>query len=226
MLQATASVKRLAAFALSLLAGGCSSSGTSDYSQFYRVLRQSAAASFGHGRVTRDQAAAIPYASMGYRLNGGSEQLLVLATDSNGEQLWTSAAHIVIAMRSGRIVRTVGLPSNVSAVTPAAGKTVPALTAALSGTVNYSRLEDLPDSRIYGGRLSCKAVYRGRQTIVILGHGITTAKIDENCSAAFMNWSFTDSYWLDVESGLAWKSIQHISPKTGKIETEILRPPG
>jgi hypothetical protein len=120
----------------------------------------------------------------------------------------------------------VGLPSNVSAVTPAAGQTIPPLAAALSGKVNYTRLEDLPDGRIYGGRLSCSAIYRGRQTIVILGRGIATAKIDETCEASALNWSFTDSYWMEPASGLVWKSIQHISPEKGKIETEILRPPG
>ena len=219
-------MKRSVAFAFLLLAGGCSSTGTSDYSQFYRVLRQSLSASFGHQRVTKDQAADIPYASMGYRLNDGSEQLIVLATDSNGEQLWTSAAHIVIATRDGRIVRTVGLPANVSAMTPASGQNLPPLSAALSSPAAYSRLEDLPDAKIYGAALNCKAVYRGRQTIVILGRGISTVKIDESCVSPALNWSFTDSYWLDLKTGLAWKTVQHISPKDGKIETEILRPPG
>jgi len=219
-------VKRSVAFVFLLLACGCSSTGTSDYSQFYRVLRQSLSASFGDGRVTKDQAAAIPYASMGYRLNDGAEQLIVLATDSNGEQLWTSAAHIVIATRDGRIVRTVGLPANVSAVTPASGQNLPPLSAALSSPVVYSRLADLPDAKIYGAALNCKAIYRGRQTIVILEHGISTARVDESCVSAALNWSFTDSYWLDPKTGLAWKTIQHISPKDGKIETEILRPPG
>ena len=218
-------MNRLAAFALSLLLGGCSSTGSSDYGQFYRALRQSMTASFGNGRITKDQAAAIPYASIGYRLNDDAEQLLVLATDSNGEQLWTSASHIVIATRGGRIVRTVGLPANVSAVTPGSGQILPPLSAALSGTVSYSRLEDLPDSQVYGLTLACKILYRGRQTIVILGRGISTAKIDESCANRALNWSFTDSYWLDADSGLAWKSIQHISPKKGKIEIEILRPP-
>jgi hypothetical protein len=224
-------VKRLAAHISSLLAplllvGACSSTGDSDYSQFYRVLRQSLSANFGHPRVTKDQAAAIPYASMGYRLNDGAEQLIVLATDSNGEQLWTSAAHIVIATRDGRIVRTVGLPANVSAVTPAAGQALPPPIAALSGPLAYARLADLPEMKIYGAALACKAVYRGRQTIVILERGIPTAKVDENCVNAALNWSFTDSYWLDPKTGLAWKTIQHLGPKDGKIETEILRPPG
>lgn len=219
-------MNRLAAFALSLLVGGCSSTGDSDYSQFYRAIRQSMAASFGKGRITKAQASAIPYASMGYRFNGDAEQLLVLATDSNGEQLWTSASHVVIATRGGRIVRTVGLASNVSAVTPAGAQAIPPLTSVPSGAASYSRLEDLPDSRVYGASLSCKAVYRGRQTIVILGRGISTAKVEENCVSKSLSWSFTDSYWLDADSGLVWKSIQHVSPIKGVIETEILRPPG
>ena len=219
-------MNRWAAFALSLFVGGCSSTGDSDYSQFYQALRQSIGAGFGDGRVTKDQAAAIPYASLGYRVNDGSEQLLVLATDSNGEQLWTSAAHIVIATRGGRIVRTVGLPANVAAVTPAGAQTIPLLTTALSGPVSYSKLADLPDSRIYGAALACRLMYRGKQTIVILGRGISTVKIDESCASSALNWSFTDSYWLDADTGLAWKSIQHISPVQGKIETTILRPPG
>ena len=219
-------MKRLTVLTVLLLAGGCSSSGDSDYGQFYKALRQSIAASFGHGRVTKEQAAAIPYASLGYRLNDGQEQLLVLATDSGGEQLWTSASHVVIATRDGRIVRTVGLPANVSAMTPAAGQNIPPPMAALSKTIRYSRLEDLPDSQIYGAPLACTMISRGKQTTVILGRGISTARIDERCVSNSLNWSFVDSYWLDADSGLVWKSIQHVSPANGKIETEILRPPG
>lgn len=212
---------RAVAIALSLLLAGCSSTGDSDYAQFYRTVRQS----FGHGRITKDQAAAIPYASMGYRMNDGPEQLVVLATDSNGEQLWTSAARIVIATRGGRVVRTVGLPANVSAVM-AAGQELPPLAAALRAQQTYTRLEDLPEMGIYGASLNCRATYMGAQTIMILGRGISTRKIDEICNSESLNWSFTDSFWLDPDSGLTWRSIQHVSPRNGKIETEILRPPG
>ena len=214
-------MNRVAAFTLSLLLAGCSSTGDSDYAQFYRAVRQS----FGHGRITKDQAAAIPYASMSYRINDGPEQLIVLATDNNGEQLWTSAAHIVITTRGGRIVRTVGLPGNVSAVTAAARQELPPLRAALEGPLVYTRLEDLPDMKLYGVSLNCRATYRSAQTIVILGRGISTRKIDEACRSRSPDWSFTDSFWLDPDTGLTWRSIQHVSPKNGKVETEVLRPP-
>jgi Group 4 capsule polysaccharide lipoprotein gfcB, YjbF len=219
-------VNRLALAAAMLVLAGCSSSGTSDYAQYYQALRQGVGASFGRARITKAQAAAIPYASMGYRLNDGAEQLVVLATDANGEQLWTSGAHIVIVTRGGRIVRTVGLPHDVAAVTPSAAQELPGILDARKGTLTYSRQEDFPDISTYGAAITCTAVPKGPQTIVILGRGISTVRIDEDCLNPSLGWSFTDSYWIDRQTGLAWRSIQHIHPKGGKIETEILRPPG
>jgi Group 4 capsule polysaccharide lipoprotein gfcB, YjbF len=219
-------VRRPQALAAALLLAGCTSAGTSDYQLYYQALRRSITDSFGTARVTRDQAAAIPYASMGYRLNDGPERLLVLATDTNGERLWTSASHIVIVTRGGRIVRTVGLTHNISGVTPQLGKDIPALASALKGSVMSTRRADFPDIAAYDVAVTCKASDRGMEAIAILGQGVTTQKIDEVCQSPRLNWSFTDSYWLDPDSGLVWRSIQHVSPKGGRIETEILRPPG
>ena len=219
-------MKRPTILAALFLLAACSSSGTTDYSQFYHALRQSMAASFGNGRITKTQAAAIPYASMGYRVNGGSEQLVVLATDANGEQLWTSAAHIVIVTRGGRIVRTVGLEHDVSGVTPKNGQQLPDVAAALKANATYARLEDFPDIPAYGVALTCTLSRKGGQTVTILGRGVATIRIDEACRGMEGKWSFTDIFWVDPDSGFTWRSRQNISPKGPVIETEVLRPPG
>lgn len=219
-------VKRPIALAVLLMLAGCSSSGTSDYSQFYKAVRQSAAASFGNGRITKDQAAAIPYASMGFRVNGGSQQLVVLATDANGEQLWTSKARIVIVTRGGRIARTVGLPHDKTGMAPGLGQQLTEVAAALNGNVTYTRLEDFPDIPAYGVALTCTLSKRGAQTIVILGRGIRTIRIDETCHSVDGKRSFTDSFWLNADATMVWRSLQHLDPKGTVIETEILRPPG
>lgn len=219
-------MKRSAVLVIIFMLAGCSSSGTSDYSQFYQALRQGAAASFGNGRITKAQAAAIPYASMGYRVNGGSEQLVVLATDANGEQLWTSAAHVVIVTRGGRITRTVGLEHDVSGVTPRVGQQLPDIAAAFKGNITYTRLEDFPDIPAYGVALVCALSLKGAQTVLILGRGIATVRVDESCRSTDLTWSFTDSYWADPDTGLVWRSQQHLTPKGEVMDTEILRPPG
>lgn len=221
-----ARVKPSAAIAFLFMLAACSSTGNSDYSQFYRALRQSAAASFGNGRITKDQAAAIAYASMGYRVNGGTEQLVVLATDANGEQLWTSKARIVIVTRDGRIARTVGLLHDRTGMSPRTGEQLAAVTAALNGNVTYRRLEDFPDIPAYGVMLTCTLSKKRAETITILGRGIQTIRIDESCRSSDRKWSFTDRFWVAPDASLVWRSLQHVDPTGTVVETEILRPPG
>ena len=59
-----------------------------------------------------------------------------------------------------------------------------------------------------------------------LGTAIPTTRIDERCESRSPRWSFTDSYWLDSESGFAWQSMQHVHPKGTIVQVKILRPPG
>ena len=211
----------------SLLLTGCSStdSGNTNYAQFYQLAKQSLSASFGNVRVTRDQAASIPYASMGFRLDGGNQNLLVLATDSGGELLWTGPSHAVIVTRDGRIVRTVGLGHDLASLTMR-NAAAPPPGAAVHGPFASTRLEDFPELGLYGALVSCRAHLVGRQRIDILGQAVTTNRVDESCHSQAPDWSFVDSYWVDPDNGLVWRSRQHIHPKGGEIETEIFRPPG
>jgi hypothetical protein len=220
-------MRRSLAGATLLLLAGCSSadSGNTNYAQFYQLVKQSVSATFGTVRVTRDQAASIPYASMGYSLDGGNQMLLVLATDSAGELLWTGPSHAVIVTRDGRIVRTVGLGHDLAGLTtPSAAAPAPA--AAARGPFSSTRLEDFPELGLYGTLVSCRARLVGRQRIQILGQAVTTNRVDEACQSQRPDWSFVDSYWVDPDNGLVWRSRQHIHPKGTQIETEVFRPPG
>jgi hypothetical protein len=220
-------MRRGLAGATLLLLAGCSSadSGNTNYAQFYQLVKQSVSATFGTVRVTRDQAASIPYASMGYSLDGGNQMLLVLATDSGRELLWTGPSHAVIVTRDGRIVRTVGLGHDLAGLTTP-GTAAPAPAAASRGSFTSSRLEDFPELGLYGTLVSCRARLVGRQTIQILDQAITTNRVDEACQSQRPDWSFVDSYWVDPDNGLVWRSRQHIHPKGAEIETEVFRPPG
>ena len=221
-------IQAVAGGALVLMAAGCSSSnsGNTSYAQFFQVVRQSWAASFGEVRVTREQAAAIPYASLGYRLDSGNQGILVLATDSGGDLLWTSAAHMVIVTRDGRIVRTAGLGRDLSNLTSRDQSGLPPVAAAVRAPFSSTRLEDFPDLGLYGVRVSCRTTLAGPQSVKILGQTIATLRVDESCNSRNPDWSFTDSFWLDQGSGFVWRSRQHVHPKGSLVEIEIFRPPG
>ncbi len=221
-------IRGLAGGALALLLASCSSSGSgnTNYTQFYQLMRESLTASFGKIRVTRDQAASVAYASMGYSLDGGNQAMLILATDSGGELLWTSSAHVVIVTREGRIVRTLGLDHDLSGLTSSNNSPAPAPAAAIQAPFTSTRLEDFPELGFYGVEVSCRASVIGRQSIKILGQAVPTVRVDESCRSSRPEWSFTDNFWVDGDSGLVWRSRQHVHPKGGVVETEIFRPPG
>jgi hypothetical protein len=65
----------------------------------------------------------------------------------------------------------------------------------------------------------------GRRGVTILGSKMNLARVDEVCRSANLDWSFTDSYWIEPETGFVWRSIQHTHPKMDAIEMEVLRRP-
>lgn len=222
------SAKRVAIAALLTLLSGCGSD-TGDWNQYSQIMRMSLKGIFGDQGITRTQAAEIPYASLGYRVDGGREAILVLATDTNGEQIWTSASHVVLTTQSGRIVRTVGLPHNRSATIPQGTPSLPPLADSLKGPYRSTRVIDLPDLSAYSIPIICITSQRGAQTITIIGVAIPTVRIEESCRIAAASklpkWSFVDDFWIDPDSGFVWHSIQHLTPAT-TVQTEIFRPPG
>jgi hypothetical protein len=208
-----------------LVLAGCSSQ-NSNWNAYFQMFRQALQDGSRKIDITREEAAAVPYASLGYRLDGGREAILVLATDSNGVQIWTSAAHVVLQTNGGRIVRSVGLPHDREGLVPRAGSALRPLAESLTAPYRSSRLVDSPDSGFYNVALDCLTTARQKQTITILAAAIPVIRVDETCQSRAPQWSFTDSYWLDATSGFVWKSIQHLHPAGSAIEIEILRPPG
>jgi hypothetical protein len=203
---------------------GCSSDNGTEFSQYYEIMRRGFSGALRSSQVTLKQAADIPYASMGWRLNDSGQNLIVLATDTGTTQMWTAANHIVLQTSNGHIVRTVGLPHDLTALASANGQDLPPPGRALSGPFSQRRLADFADIGAYNVTVTCRTQRMGPQAVRILGKSISTIRVEERCEAPSMNWSFTDSYWVD-QTGFAWRSRQTIRPDM-VIETEILRPPG
>jgi len=209
------------ATALALLLTACSSDQTSDWGDVASLMMQTIR--FGRSGITLEQASAIPYASIGVRVDNSSEFLLVLATSAGNDQLWTSASHVVLLIHNGRIVRTAGLDHNLTESRTIDGERgAPSISAGAA-----SRWEmDFADASLYSVVVRCTSVVRGPETVKNFSVDIPTIHVDEECRADQIDWSYTNSYWISPKTGLTWRTIQYVSPKLGPIEIEILRPPG
>ena len=212
-------IRAAPALAAMLLAAGCSSIGRGDISSVYVIAKNL----WGGGgqNVTLEEAASVPYASMGVRLGSGSQTMIILAGDTGGQQLWTSSAKIAITTSAGRIVRTAGFAYNLGGYEPRG-------EAPGDGGVRIVRWQaDFPDLGLYSVPISCQDRQTGNETIVILGQNLHTRRIEESCTStgSRLDWSFKNTYWVDPDNGTIWRSIQHVHPQLDAIETEILRPP-
>ena len=219
-------MRRAAVLLAALGLGACSSDGASDYSAYFKAVRESFGGSLGRGSVSRDTAAAIPYASMGVRFDSSNELLIVLASDTNGDQLWTSKAHIVLLTHDGRLRRTVGLDHDLSGLTAQAQGDLPPPGAALKGPTTFRATADFTDLGVFAAPITCRLAARGTETIRILGRGLSTVRVEETCWAPSLKWRYTNNYWADPENGFVWRSVQTVHPEGPVVQTEIFRPPG
>lgn len=207
------------------LLGACSNIGGGDAASIVIIVQNAwsgAWNSSAKNRITLEQAASVPFASMGIRLGDSAQSMIVLASDANGERLWTSKARIAITTaRDGRIVRTGGFEHDLGGYEPRSD------TLGADGVRTVRWEADFPDLNLHSVSITCQDRDAGNETIHILGKDIHTRRIDKSCVTvdSRLDWSFQNKYWVDPDNGLVWRSIQHINPKLDAIETEILRPP-
>jgi hypothetical protein len=202
-----------------ILLGGCNSLGNGDVSSLYAIARSQW--NGNDQKVTLEEAASVPYASMGIRLGDGPQNMVILAGDAGGQRLWTSSAKVAITTKDGRIVRTAGLGHDLG------GYESRGDSLGENGTHIVRWQADFPDLNLYSVSITCRDRQTGNETIVILGKDIDTRRIGESCTTldSRLDWSFENTYWVDPTGGLVWRSVQHVNPKLDAIETEILRPP-
>jgi len=219
--RATRALRRFATpAACALILSACSSDSTDNWGDLSGALLQ--VFTGGGTGVTLQQAAAIPYATIGVRVDGSQEGILALATTNPGdERLWTSASRIALLIKNGRIIRSAGLEHNLTDARIRAGQ--PGAPTWQAGGVSRWEM-DFADLNLYSVLVTCQSVVRGPETVKNFTVNVPTVRVDETCRSEQPDWTFVNSYWI-AGDGRTWRSIQYVSPKLGPIEIEVLRPP-
>ncbi len=196
----------------------------SDTAQMLDILGQSFHAFESGGSITREQAAAIPYASLGVRIGSSSQVLLVLQTKAGNTTLWTSASQIAIELQSGRITRTAGLEHNMSQSGPNGIDPLQSHEFTPHAPP-YTYVMDFPDRNTYQALIQYEMGESDSDTLTILGTPLEALHAREKGFCRLLDWEFENEYWLDPASGLVWRSLQNVHPAMDTVEVSILRPP-
>jgi hypothetical protein len=121
-----------------------------------------------------------------------------------------------ITTRGGRILRTAGFKYNLAGLQSA--------DSGAGGPENREYRYDLADMDDYGITVRCALRDNGAERIVILGDAHQTHHLTEDCTAAELDWNFTNEYWVNPTSGFVWQSVQNIHPGLDTITLVTLRP--
>ena len=176
--------------------------------------------------ITLKQASQIPYGTIGYRIGGGGESLLILASQIEQTLLWTSPDRVALSTRGGRIIKSAGFRWNLSDSTFSDDDPVQNGSLLSMTIVKAMSTNDFSDIARYGVPISSLFEKRGLETITILGQELQTISVVETRTCNTFGWSFQNIYWLDSQTGFVWRSEQSIHPNLDAITVETLRPSG
>lgn len=173
--------------------------------------------------VTREQADALPYASILAWLEDSSKAFMVLGEiGGNGAQYYYSQTRQILVTRGPFLVQTVGLPGDLTRTRLVDDK-VPDLRR-LAGQ-EWVRFIDIQAAGLFDLAVRGRWKDMGEETVTILDRPYRLSHLREQVEIAGMK-PFENHYWIDPQTGFCWKSRQHIHDRTGAVNIEVIKPAG
>ena len=144
------------------------------------------------------------------RFGRGPHAILILAYEKDNVYEWIGADSVKIYTLNGRIVKTVGLNSNIEILRPSDNIF---LASDVYETVNLFN-PDLISSTIHRSMNSRKA------TIKKLGRSIQVNRIEESFDLDLIGWSGVNLYYQNTTTGQIESSEQRIHPRLPIVKIE------
>ena len=187
---------------------------------------KTAAATVGAQDATKTAAevAAIPYASAYLTVGDLPRAFVVLAFAEQGQMKWISADHNLFVMQHGRLVKTVGLDTDLRWIDAIERDPLSKpLDISSQGSVWQTQAEWSRDY-VSGHELHSILYRRELETKDILGQSRQLLHIEEQVEDRQLNAHWRNDYWVDPASGEVVISRQQLGPKMPTIEFTLLKP--
>lgn len=171
---------------------------------------------------TAASVAARPYSQLQVE-SSKTSALLILGNVDAGREAWYSAAHEIVFLRHGLMVKTSGLAQDIDATRLPADSPFRTGLQRLRAPVETTRSLDLSPGYRYGVTAASTLTPIGPEAVDILGTTHRLLRIDEQVRIPALDFQATNRYWVDPEDGFVWKSRQTI-PGGPTLTLTVLRP--
>ena len=227
----TAHSKRLGLLGLALAGGltACSSSGDNNFRRLGALAKTSftgAAEPAPRQELTRAELNNIPFATIALSFGGGQRTFLVPLADNGGYLNYFGSGGRGLVMIGGAVAGTQALGQDLQAVRyhpddPVAYSTP---VADWPGQVYRDYQYAQRSGAEYSITMACVFERLARENIEIVEIDFEVVRISEVCTNA--RRQFTNTYWVEPETGFIWKSQQWLGPNLEQATIEIIRPYG
>lgn len=177
--------------------------------------------------ITRATLDAVPFATIAISAPGQPRAFVAAVADNGGFVSYQDQLRRSIVLEGGLVVATKGLGYNLSAVKhqlddPVA---IPTPAADWPTTVVRNYQFALVGAEDYQVTVGCQIQQAARERIEIVELDFDVMRVEETCGNGLR--TFTNTYWVDPETGFIWKSVQWIGPRQpDPLVIEVIRPFG
>lgn len=207
---------------LALLAGCLS--GCSLQSNPYLDTLQAATVGAPDATKTAAEVEAIPYASAYLTVGDLPRAFVVLAFAEHGQMKWISADHNLFVMQHGRLVKTVGLDTDLQRLDATERDPLSKPLDIASQGRGWQTQAEWSNDYVSGHELHAVLYRRELETKDILGQSRQLLHIEEQVEDRQLRAHWRNDYWVDPTSGEVVISRQQLGPKMPMIEFTLLKP--
>ncbi|WP_297481069.1 YjbF family lipoprotein [uncultured Photobacterium sp.] len=184
--------------------------------------------------------AQLPYASTYIRINNQSQlfMVLALAESASGDTItqaspqtsppqlkWLASDNGMLVTQSGRIIKTVNLSEGNLLATHSDAPDPLALGLHLATTPKkWQRTIDWQPGYHSGYQLDSVFVFDHTEVLTINGKSVPILRFNENVSVKQLDKHYSNTFWVEQQTGKVVKSLQYIAPSLPIVEMTILKP--
>ncbi len=167
---------------------------------------------------------AIPYANAYLQVGESPRALVVLAFAEQGELKWASADKNMFVTRDGRLIKTLGLPTNLRHISAATPDPLSSPASMAQSSFNWQWQAEWDQDYRSIHVMHSQFENQGLETIDINGQAIALLHVIETVDDQFLGCSYQNHYWREPSTGLVRRSIQQLGVDLPALEMTLLKP--
>lgn len=196
----------------------CTSAQNSVNDTVYHVLFESSGV-----ELTDQEIQDLSRPSVYVTINDQPQIMMVLGAFENGEEKWVSQDRTLMALRHGRLVKTLGWHDNLTSVSNLEQDPLAAPLRIIDGARWLRQMSWTENNQTRFGLAESTFQRQEDEALTIGGQRKTYRVIEEQVAVSGLNKNWENRFWVDPQTGVVIKSEQYLGADYFPVEITLLK---